>query len=220
MAADGAALVAAAVTAAIRAKAPRRTVAATAAAVASVFALGATRAGAAAGPRTPAEATRPPAPAPDGASAEELLEAWRATRRAQRKRKRERRRAARGGGSDATAERQPEGRPVAEGGATAMDTSGAVVGGDLPTTPPHKVPRATCTDEGLGEVPPLPAFEAPLAPTLRVRFSPDKAEVFAQESYCRLFHTGLSPARESRYQTVLEACTLRQSRPPDGGRGA
>ena len=144
MAADGAALIAAAVRAAILAKALRRTVAATAAAVASV-ALGTARnAGAAAAPRAPAGSERPAAPGPDGASPEVLAVALSAARRARRKRKKENHRAARGGSRDAAPGREAmeteaaspaplaEAAPAAERDTSLEALTGAGTGGPAP----------------------------------------------------------------------------------------
>lgn len=92
LAADGAALVAAAVQAAIRERAPRRTVAAVAAAVTGTLVSAAAR---------PCVATKPKVCTQDAQSAAgetddpaQLLETLRAVRRTQRKKKKERRRAA------------------------------------------------------------------------------------------------------------------------------
>lgn len=94
MAADGAALIAAAVRAACLAKAPRRTVQSVAAAVASVL----VRPAATVRERSAAEPAGTPcaaagAPAPGCPSPEELLAALRAARASARKKKKERRRA-------------------------------------------------------------------------------------------------------------------------------
>ena len=106
MAADDAALLAAAVRAAILAKAPRRTVAALAAAVTCALRRGsergAARAGTETGTRAPAGTERSAEPTPlDGASLEVLGAALRTARRARRQRRRERQRAAMGGGTAA-----------------------------------------------------------------------------------------------------------------------
>ena len=100
---------------------------AAAAAVASALALGAARAGASTAPGRPAGARRPPAPVPDGTSAEALLEILCAKLRAQRRRKRERRRAAQGGG-DGALERQAMEVDAAGPGSGAAQDSGL---GDL-----------------------------------------------------------------------------------------
>ena len=146
MAADGAALLAAAVSAAIRAKAPRRTVAATAAAVVSVLTLAAARAGAAHTPRAPAGTKRSAPPPPDGASTEELLEALQAARRAQRQRKRarkrERRRTARDSGPAAPVDiLQTAQTGAAEVGASAELDAARAEPAALPLSRPPRPPQ-------------------------------------------------------------------------------
>ena len=96
MAADSAAIMAAAVRAAVLAKAPRRTVSVVAAAVASAFSAQATKDAAKSMPAIQRIATAGEA-MPADASPEELLAALRASRAAQRKRKKENRKAARAG---------------------------------------------------------------------------------------------------------------------------
>mmetsp|Transcript_50274 Transcript_50274/g.139588 ORF Transcript_50274/g.139588 Transcript_50274/m.139588 type:complete len:244 (-) Transcript_50274:276-1007(-) len=152
MAADGAALLAAAVGAACRAKAPRRTVQAVAAAVAGVLVR----------PAAAAAVPRPGAAVPAGAQSAgpddsdpvQLLDSLRAARRAQRIRKKERRRAAK---QAADAHRAPSPRQSQSA--------------SQPLATPQPVAAGPCAEPGgaLAAAPAAPeapmAVDAPVRPT-------------------------------------------------------